>query len=205
MTGESITGVTGMIETFVDERPVSISHSGLSGEAGTERGPVTVDDAALFLARFSGGAIATFEATRFAWGRKNAIRIEINGTKGSLAFDFEDMNVLGFSDAAMISKLPVSGASSLPKMFTPMLRPGGRRGTVWVMSTVLCIRLQTLSKTSRMIANRCPHSPTASPFSASWPRLRLQAMPARCGPTFPKHKGVKFLGTTKFVIHGLMG
>lgn len=99
MTGESITGVTGMIETFVDERPVSISHSGLSGEAGTERGPVTVDDAALFLARFSGGAIATFEATRFAWGRKNAIRIEINGTKGSLAFDFEDMNVLEFYDA----------------------------------------------------------------------------------------------------------
>lgn len=99
MTGESITGVTGMIETFVDERPVSLSHSGLSGEAGTERGPVTVDDAALFLARFSGGAIATFEATRFAWGRKNAIRIEINGTKGSLAFDFEDMNVLEFYDA----------------------------------------------------------------------------------------------------------
>lgn len=99
MTGESITGVTGMIETFVDERPVSISHSGLSGEAGTERGPVTVDDAALFLARFSGGAIATFEATRFAWGRKNAIRIEINGTKGSVAFDFEDMNVLEFYDA----------------------------------------------------------------------------------------------------------
>lgn len=99
MTGESITGVTGMLETFVDERPVSVSHSGLSGEAGTERGPVTVDDAALFLARFSGGAVATFEATRFAWGRKNAIRIEINGTLGSLAFDFEDMNVLEYYDA----------------------------------------------------------------------------------------------------------
>jgi len=60
---------------------------------------VTVDDAALFLARFSGGAIGTFEATRFAWGRKNAIRIEINGTTGSLAFDFEDMNVLHYYDA----------------------------------------------------------------------------------------------------------
>ncbi len=99
MTGESITGVTGMLETFVKERPVAVASSGLSGEAGTERGPVTVDDAALFLARFSGGAIATFEATRFAWGRKNAIRIEINGTKGSIAFDFEDMNVLEYYDA----------------------------------------------------------------------------------------------------------
>ena len=48
----------------------------------------------------SGGALGDFEATRFATGRKNAIRIEINGSRGSLAFDFEDMNVLQFYDAA---------------------------------------------------------------------------------------------------------
>jgi predicted dehydrogenase len=59
---------------------------------------VTVDDAALFLARFTGGALGSFEATRFAAGRKNAIRIELNGSAGSLAFDFEDMNVLHFYD-----------------------------------------------------------------------------------------------------------
>jgi predicted dehydrogenase len=57
-----------------------------------------VDDAAVFLAEFRGGALGVFEATRFANGRKNAIRIEINGSKGSLAFDFEDMNVLHFYD-----------------------------------------------------------------------------------------------------------
>jgi predicted dehydrogenase len=39
------------------------------------------------------------EATRFATGRKNALRIEVNGARGSLAFDFEDMNVLQFYDA----------------------------------------------------------------------------------------------------------
>jgi len=100
MTGEEITGVTGMLETFVNERPTAVESSGLSGTAGEERGQVTVDDAALFLARFSGGAVATFEATRYAWGRKNAIRIEINGTKGSVAFDFEDMNVLHFFDSS---------------------------------------------------------------------------------------------------------
>ncbi len=60
---------------------------------------MTVDDAAMFLARFAGGAVGVFEATRFATGRKNAIRIEINGSRGSLAFDFEDMNVLHFYDA----------------------------------------------------------------------------------------------------------
>jgi predicted dehydrogenase len=61
-------------------------------------GEVTVDDAAVFLGRFSGGALASFEATRFALGRKNAIRIEVNGSAGSLAFDFEDMNVLHLFD-----------------------------------------------------------------------------------------------------------
>lgn len=94
ITGERIVGVSAMLETFVKERPVAASFAGLDGTAGEGTGPVTVDDAAIFLGRFSGGALATFEATRFATGRKNAIRIEINGSEGSLAFDFEDMNVL---------------------------------------------------------------------------------------------------------------
>ncbi|NCT90651.1 Gfo/Idh/MocA family oxidoreductase [Cellulomonas sp. APG4] len=100
ITGEVVTGVSGMLETFVHERPVATEFSGLHGSAGAERGRVTVDDAALFTARFSGGGIGTFEATRMAWGRKNAIRVEVNGTRGSIAFDFEDMNVLHLFDAA---------------------------------------------------------------------------------------------------------
>ncbi len=99
ITGDRITGVSATLETFVKERPVADSSSGLSGVGGTERGAVTVDDAAAFLARFAGGALGTFEATRFATGRKNSIRIEINGSDGSLAFDFEDMNELHFLDA----------------------------------------------------------------------------------------------------------
>ncbi|WP_298455359.1 Gfo/Idh/MocA family protein [uncultured Cellulomonas sp.] len=99
ITGERITGVSGVLETFVRERPVADGFSGLHGTAGSARGPVTVDDAALFTARLDGGGLATFEATRFAWGRKNAIRLEINGSRGSLAFDFEDMNVLHLFDA----------------------------------------------------------------------------------------------------------
>ncbi|SMC54243.1 Predicted dehydrogenase [Lentzea albidocapillata] len=96
--GDTISEVMGTLVTFVPERPLAASHSGLSGTASEETGPVTVDDAALFLARFAGGALGSFEATRFANGRKNALRIEINGSKGSLAFDFEDMNVLQFFD-----------------------------------------------------------------------------------------------------------
>ncbi|WP_116950308.1 Gfo/Idh/MocA family protein [Jiangella endophytica] len=100
ITGERITGVSAILETFVKERPIPDSFTGLAGSATAEAelGAVTVDDTALFLARFTGGAVASFEATRFATGRKNAIRIEINGSKGSLAFDFEDMNVLNLFD-----------------------------------------------------------------------------------------------------------
>ena len=98
ITGDTISRVTGRLHTFVDERPLPSEHSGLSGTAGTGTGKVTVDDAATFLADFRGGAMGVFEATRFASGRKNAIRIEINGSRGSLAFDFEDMNVLHFFD-----------------------------------------------------------------------------------------------------------
>ncbi|MCA2223123.1 Gfo/Idh/MocA family protein [Nonomuraea aurantiaca] len=90
ITGQNIVGVSALTETFVKERPVSPGSS--------ETGPVTVDDAALFIGRLSGGAMASFEATRFATGRKNALRIELNGSNGSLAFDFEAMNELWVSD-----------------------------------------------------------------------------------------------------------
>jgi predicted dehydrogenase len=98
ITGDPITRVTGRLRTFVEERPQPAEHAGLAGTAGTGRGAVTVDDAAAFLAEFRSGALGVFEATRFANGRKNAIRIEVNGSQGSLAFDFEDMNLLHYFD-----------------------------------------------------------------------------------------------------------
>jgi predicted dehydrogenase len=87
LVGE-ISEVVGMTETFVKERPLP--------DAGGERGVVTVDDAAAFLARFENGVFGTFEATRFATGRQNYQRFEINGSRGSLAFNFERMNELEF-------------------------------------------------------------------------------------------------------------
>jgi predicted dehydrogenase len=89
LTEQRVTGVTGLTETFIRERPLL---------DGTGSGPVTVDDAGLFVARLSGGALATFEATRLATGRKNALRVEINGSAGSLAFDLERLNELEYYD-----------------------------------------------------------------------------------------------------------
>ena len=99
ITGQRLTSVSGILETFVKERPLLQSGRGLSGTASTERGEVTVDDLALFTGRFDGGAVGSFEATRFSTGRKNALRVEIAGSTGALSFDLEDLNSLGYYDA----------------------------------------------------------------------------------------------------------
>ncbi len=58
-----------------------------------------VDDAVQLMARFANGSIGSFEASRFGVGRRNGNGFEIYGSKGSLAFDLEDMNRLQFFDA----------------------------------------------------------------------------------------------------------
>ncbi|MFI1995194.1 Gfo/Idh/MocA family protein [Actinoplanes sp. NPDC020271] len=99
VTGLSITSVSALTSTFVKKRPLPAASSGLSASAGSpEFGDVTVDDAVLFLARLGDGVVATYEATRFATGRKNGLQVEINGSQGSLVFDFERMNELSFFD-----------------------------------------------------------------------------------------------------------
>jgi len=95
-----ISEVVGMMETFIKRRPLPAGVSGLSARGKKKMGKVTVDDAALFLARFKNGALGSFEATRFALGRKNGQRIEINGSKGSIVFELERMNELQFYSGA---------------------------------------------------------------------------------------------------------
>jgi len=96
VTGEELTEVHGAVaRTFVEERQL------LNAGPGTKKkGKVTVDDAVLFLASLTGGGVASFEATRLAAPHQNANSLEVNGEKGSLRFDFEDMNLLRFHDAA---------------------------------------------------------------------------------------------------------
>jgi predicted dehydrogenase len=90
-----IASVTGLTETFIKQRPLEAgTNSALGATAGEGVGVVTVDDAALFLARFASGAVGSFEVTRFAKGRANYNSFEINGSKGSLRFNLERMNEL---------------------------------------------------------------------------------------------------------------
>ena len=100
ITGQRLVDVAGTIETVVKERPLLESGSGLSGTAGAGVGTVTVDDVALFTGRFDGGALGSYVASRMSTGRKNALRIEVSGSNGAIAFDLEDMNALHVYDGA---------------------------------------------------------------------------------------------------------
>ena len=98
LVGE-IAEVSGLLHTFVKKRPIAGEiDDRLGAKATSEVGEVDVDDAAMFLARFENGALGTFEASRFAVGRKNKNSFEVNGSKGSLVFDLERMNELEFYD-----------------------------------------------------------------------------------------------------------
>jgi predicted dehydrogenase len=88
LLGDQVTEVSGRLHTFVDRRP---------GTNGPE--DVTVDDAAWATLSLASGAIASVEASRVATGRKNSLQIEVYGDKGSILFDLENLNELGFLDA----------------------------------------------------------------------------------------------------------
>lgn len=110
ITGEEMTEINGAVqETFIKEREIPLAEvgSGISGAAGSsgKKARVRVDDATLFLGRFSGGAIASFESTRFAMGNENNHGIEINGELGSVRFNFEDMVHLWWFDRSAPSRM----------------------------------------------------------------------------------------------------
>ncbi|MHC8606567.1 Gfo/Idh/MocA family protein [Paenarthrobacter ureafaciens] len=90
LLGDAVTEVTGRLQTFVDHRP---------GEAGLEE--VTVDDAAWATLTLTSGAIASVEVSRVATGQKNSLKLEIYGDKGTILFDLEALNELGFLDATV--------------------------------------------------------------------------------------------------------
>ncbi|MCU1531514.1 MAG: oxidoreductase domain protein [Arthrobacter sp.] len=90
LLGDQVTEVSGRLHTFTSHRP---------GAHGPEE--VTVDDAAWATLTLASGAVASVEVSRVATGQKNSLKLEIYGDKGSLLFDLEDLNELGFLDATL--------------------------------------------------------------------------------------------------------
>jgi predicted dehydrogenase len=98
LVGE-IKSVACMTTQFIPERPLPDEEAAgtfKGATTGEGMGKVTVEDAAFMLVEFENGALGSFEATRFAPGRKNYNYFEIYGSQGSLIFDLERMNELKF-------------------------------------------------------------------------------------------------------------
>lgn len=87
LLGQQVTEVNGRLHTFVPQRP---------GPDGLEA--VSVDDAVWATLALDGGAVASVEVSRVALGQKNALRVEVYGTGGSLTFNLENPNELYFFD-----------------------------------------------------------------------------------------------------------
>jgi predicted dehydrogenase len=100
LVGEPVE-VSGLLRTFITERPLA--------DGSGKRGKVDVDDAAQALVKFANGAIGYYESSRFAPGRKNYNRFEINGSKGSIVWDLERMNELEL----YVESGPLSGFSTI--------------------------------------------------------------------------------------------
>jgi predicted dehydrogenase len=85
--------VVSTTEIWIKERPLPISSLTFEKiEGSAEMAPVTTDDSTYFLARFANGAIGVFEISRCAPGRKNHLSLEIHGSSGSIAYDYERPN-----------------------------------------------------------------------------------------------------------------
>jgi predicted dehydrogenase len=84
-----IQSVAGTSRIFVGERE----------RPGGAKDKIEIEDAAIFVCRYTNGAIGHFEATRFANGRKNGNIFELNGEFGSLYFNLEDMSRLWYFDS----------------------------------------------------------------------------------------------------------
>ena len=93
--------ISGHLKTFISYRTSGDKRSGKS---------VTVDDAAIFSARFRSGATGSFEVSRVAVGRKNSLQFEISGSQGSLSFNLERLNELS---VCMVNDNPLDGSKTV--------------------------------------------------------------------------------------------
>ena len=138
ITGEEFNEISGAItETFVKERVIPSEEGGAGLASGAKatgkKGKVTVDDAILAIGRMSGGGAFSLEATRFATGRENKNGVEINGDKGSVFFDFEDLNNLYYYNAAEPDhtkgwtkiQASIPGVHPYQHAYWPTAHPGG--------------------------------------------------------------------------------
>jgi predicted dehydrogenase len=145
LVGE-VESVSGLLETFVKHRPLPESRpipgDGRLADGALSLGVVDVDDVATVLLRFDNGATGLIDATRLAPGRKNHLAWEINGDRGSLAFNWERSNELHYYAPDEDPR-----AEGFRTILTGPLHPNGAElwplagfGTGYLESTLILLR-----------------------------------------------------------------
>lgn len=121
----NVTDLVSIVKTYIKERPVQEGGVDLLGTVklgdDAKKQAVDVDDEVSILCKYASGAVGSIEATRMAWGRNNYITIEVHGTKGSIAWNYERLNELevcyGMDDE--------DGARGFKKIYTGPANPHG--------------------------------------------------------------------------------
>ena len=90
MVGD-ITEVSAQSQTFAKQRPEA---------SGGEQRAVDVDEASSAIVSFASGARGTFEMARTCARRPCDFSVEVNGTSGTLSFDYGNLNELWYGDAS---------------------------------------------------------------------------------------------------------
>ncbi|MFD8779678.1 hypothetical protein [Streptomyces sp. NPDC059916] len=147
-----------------------------------------MDDAALFTGRFPGGAVASFEATRVAAGRKNALRIEINGDRAAASPSIWSASTNWTSTTTpRRPRRRASAGSWSPNPTIAISRGGGRPVTDSATTTPSCIRHAICCRPSSRTGTPSRPSPTGCRCSGCWPRWSAAPRTAACGrPSSPR-------------------
>ena len=204
VTGDRLAGVSALTETFIRERPLPRRR-----RAGCRRvrdapssGPVTVDDAALFLGRFAGGRGGDVRGHPVRHRPQERAAARDQRSRGSLAFDLEQMNELQFYDGTEDPRRrrvpPHPGHRARP---TPTPARGGRPATCSATSTRSPTRSSTSCATSPRAATRCRRSPTGCRCSWCWTRRAVGGRRQQLAATVAEELD----GATDHLVHRPVG
>jgi predicted dehydrogenase len=126
VSGERIARLSARLLTAVAERAGEAGrHAFAAGDGGSERRPVTTEDAALVQFETSSGAIGSLVVSQISAGRKNRLWLELDGAEEALAFDQEHPEELWCGRRDALTIVPRDPATLSPAAARYAVLPGG--------------------------------------------------------------------------------
>jgi predicted dehydrogenase len=119
VTGQRIARLSARTQTAVPERRDGPARAAFTTTAGGQEGDgvlatVATEDVALVQFETDGGAMGSLVVSQVSAGRKNALRLQVDGADGALAFDQEDAETLWWGRRAAATLLRRDPATLSP-------------------------------------------------------------------------------------------